>query len=511
MGRSLRSRVVWIMLMIGVAVHTGHAGGIGVDRYVSNRVGSDAGNDCTRPSSPCATIQHALDLAGWRDVVKVHASFYEENILVQRRLNEVRLEGGWTQTFHDRYEGITTYISGLYQGPVFQLRAESTTVDLTIDRFELKRGQSEFGGAVDARAFSGGSQPIYGGHIVLAITDSLLRVNGATLDGGAIRAIAVTPDVGFNDNSVDLILAGNEFRHNTSGFGGGAISVSGGRFTGIYVELTDNFIHVNGAGEEGGALRLRTYDADGTGATVVLKRNVILDNDSGADGGGIALISSGVGPGLMYVSMENNIVANNVSDGVGAGIFLHAEFGTINLDLLNDTISGNDTNYTASSHGVGIHASTFGGLMHIDMTNTITKPNHRHPVGALDLWIESGVDLKSDYSIMGSVGGGGFHDPGTHNLSSSPSFVDSANGDYHLLPDSAGIDAALCATGPRPGTSFIRVAPFEDFEGDPRPGVLTFCDIGADEYVPEPTRGLLGAAASICLAGLASRRRRSGA
>ena len=41
-----------------------------VDRYVTP-TGSDISNDCSSPSSPCATIDHAIDEASSGDTVKV--------------------------------------------------------------------------------------------------------------------------------------------------------------------------------------------------------------------------------------------------------------------------------------------------------------------------------------------------------------------------------------------------------------------------------------------------------
>ncbi len=63
---------------------------------------------------------------------------------------------------------------------------------------------------------------------------------------------------------------------------------------------------------------------------------------------------------------------------------------------------------------------------------------------------------------------------GTVNLWADPGFVDPANGDYHLLPTSAAIDAGVDA-----GVTV-------DMDGDPRPYGAGY-DIGADEYfVPVP-------------------------
>ena len=56
----------------------------------------------------------------------------------------------------------------------------------------------------------------------------------------------------------------------------------------------------------------------------------------------------------------------------------------------------------------------------------------------------------------------------------TPSFVDPANNDYHLNPDSPCIDAGMDA------------GVYDDFDGDTRPQGIGF-DIGADEYVGTST------------------------
>ena len=485
------------------------AGASGVDRYVSDRYGTDAGNDCTAPTNRCKSIQHALDLAEPFDVVKVHADVYEENIVITRRLIGVVLEGGWTSTFHDRYPGVTTIITGLYNGPVIDLQAESTTIELKIDRFKLNRGSGDHGGAIHAHARSGGSQPIYGGHIVLELTDNLIRDNGAFF-GGAIGAIASQPDDGFNDNTVTLILSGNEIRQNRADSLGGAISISAGVDTRVVAELSDNIIESNTAGVDGGALGLITHDPGATAARITLKRNVIMNNTAGRNGGGVALFANGLGQHQVTLDMENNIIADNLANEVGGGLYLHAEWGTIEMTQVNDTITGNDTNYSASSHGAGIHTSTESGTMNLDIVNSIIYANHRHPIGAMGLYLDDGVNAATDYCIIAPVGGSGSYEAGAHDVNSSPGFVDRANGDYHLASGSVAIDAGICGVFIR---RYFRIAPYEDFEGDLRPGdwITGLCDIGADEYmVPEPSSAALGVAAALSLALLAARRRKHG-
>ena len=48
-------------------------------RYVAPG-GVDAANSCTNSGSPCATIQHAVDVAGSGDSIEVAAAVYDQRV-----------------------------------------------------------------------------------------------------------------------------------------------------------------------------------------------------------------------------------------------------------------------------------------------------------------------------------------------------------------------------------------------------------------------------------------------
>lgn len=55
-------------------------------RYVAT-TGSDVGNDCTDPESPCATVSHAVDEANYGDIIDMAAGTYiEPGLVVEKKL-----------------------------------------------------------------------------------------------------------------------------------------------------------------------------------------------------------------------------------------------------------------------------------------------------------------------------------------------------------------------------------------------------------------------------------------
>ena len=57
----------------------------GTSRYVAPPPsGSDSGNDCTNGSTPCATVQHAIDVAQSGDLILVTEGLFTGSIVVTK-------------------------------------------------------------------------------------------------------------------------------------------------------------------------------------------------------------------------------------------------------------------------------------------------------------------------------------------------------------------------------------------------------------------------------------------
>ncbi len=93
------------------------------------------------------------------------------------------------------------------------------------------------------------------------------------------------------------------------------------------------------------------------------------------------------------------------------------------------------------------------------------------------------LSVTTDHSIIGDVGNydGTYTDNGG-NVNADPLL----KANNHLNLSSPAKDKAVCGfTVQLNGSShYIRVAPYDDIDGGPRPGwgITTSCDIGADEY-----------------------------
>jgi hypothetical protein len=243
----------------------------------------------------------------------------------------------------------------------------------------------------------------------------------------------------------------------------------------------ENFTLTNGDNLLGGGV----YISNGIASANLVMKNIIIKANHAGTGGGFYTRTY---KGKTIVELTNTMITGNE----GGGIYVEAGYSTYypetEMTLINDTIAGNHW----GSDGAGIHLfSTRSGKATLRIVNTIVWGN-TSTYGVDDLFYmeddtqqDSTTTIEAWYSDIGrkytpSQYSGTFTDKGG-NVSEDPKFK-YGNG---LRPGSPAIDAGICGTLVFPDLQYVRIAPYDDFEGDMRPGIGSVygCDIGADEYI----------------------------
>lgn len=301
----------------------------------------------------------------------------------------------------------------------------------------------------------GGADGLGAGINIIGNTSSPV-VTGNTISGN----VSACGGGGLNiQQSSVLTIMGNTIQNNRADGGsvcgiGGAVKFfdgGGGTFVGNIV--TDNF-----ASKDGGALYVERNSSP------VINRNKIINNEAGVYGGGVVTLSGSM------PTITNNYIARNKASLKGGGIFVNSTAPIIR----NNTIVANNT----LGSGEGVYIWPQGAAPTI-VNNIIVNNNYgiRHPPGTFygiadynDVW----NNILGDYVAI---------DPGPHDISADPLFVDTANDNYQLSWGSPAVDAGLNAG-----------APTTDIDGVTRPQDgdavgIAIVDMGAHELTP-PDPGL---------------------
>ena len=169
---------------------------------------------------------------------------------------------------------------------------------------------------------------------------------------------------------------------------------------------------------------------------------------------------------------------------------LSMDNGTLNLSLLNSTATTRSTSntYILQAGASNTSSSTLG------LTNTLlTGATGSGWTTVIYQYDSATMDVSATYSILG------MHNinaddqnkvtwASTHEVYGDPRLDTSG----HLHNGSPAIDAGICGFK---GITYHRIAPYEDMDGDKRPGYgkLLGCDIGADEFHAFPWPAFLPA------------------
>jgi len=356
-------------------------------RFVST-TGEDTGNSCTNGSSPCRTIQKAVDQWEDGDILLVAQGYYKENIskswsYTVNRTFYFNMLGGWSAGFSSiSADPSKTVIDGSAADTVLNIGSSSQNIDITIKYFTFK--------------------------------------NGDAINGGGVK--------------VDNVGAQ------------------------MKVTLINNIITGNNA-QSGAGFYARTPSGK---TEITLTNNMITDNTANSQGGGIYAEAGWYFQNEM--TLTNNTIAGNYGDSNGGGISIYShQGGLMTLRLCNCVIWANSTN---PIWGSGDDIYYWEDDTSADSITTI------------DAWYCDIGDIYTPPSYSGT-----YNDNGG-NISKDPEFFNAGRGNDHIRSKSPAVDTGWCGTMDL-DWNYIRVAPYDDFEGDPRPGdgAILGCDMGADEYL----------------------------
>ncbi len=408
---------------------------------------------CGSVSSPCLSIERAISNAvHGNNLIKVALGHYKNHInLGKSEGQELTIQGGWNESFTtQKCELDNTSLTG-------------TDDDLPVifsTNISIK---------VYAECFR-----------VTSISGSIaINLNLSSADHVASKFVMKKCKIdGFNNSGV-LIKTSNE---------GNSVEFLLEDSIVTNISSTDNALPYFSA--------VSATALENSNITLTLKRNKIINNlkKSGDENLGAGVLFYANSHGRITGVLENNIIADNIgARGAGLAAYQYGGDGFIHLRLTNNSIINN----TSTVIGGGVYLYTPGSLLYAHDTSALIRNNiiygNSAPGQGKDFYQrtnacpslgDAGTDY--DYSIIDDIfifdaAGCGAVKVGLHNLEINPKL----DVQYMLSSDSPAINSGQCGyLDNDPLHSYVRVAPFEDINGESRPGngQLASCDIGADEY-----------------------------
>ncbi len=295
-------------------------------RYVAPPpTGNDVGNDCTNPSNPCATIQHAINVASFGDLVSVAAGTYAEHITMR---DGVSVHGqGW----------VSTTIDGGHTGPTPTVYMSSVWASTVLSGVQVTGGGT---GVTATSTQDGGGIAIW--YAAPTIVNTWVNGNTARNGGGVFAR--------YSSPTLDNVPASlNAAAQRGGGFyldGSGTVTVTDASlFAG-----TNGMVLWNTAGWDGGGF----YISEVTATVGGLR---IWGNSANGNGGGVS-IANAHNPVLFTL---NQINWNSASNGGGLDTYRATRL-SIGLNM----IDGN----TARNSGGGAQFSDSAGLLQANWLRT---------------------------------------------------------------------------------------------------------------------------------------------
>lgn len=375
----------WLLLTFCLAIgHAGSGPGPAPLRYVAS-TGADGSNLCMDRALPCATVQHAVDVAAPGDEIRIAAGVYRE-------LHARPAPAG--------YLGSQVITQVVFLSKTLTLRGGYTTTDWTAadpDRLRTVldaggRGRGLFMGTANGEPISPTLEGLWIMHGSAAGLGGALFGNDA---GGGIGGLGVAPTVRHS-----RVIS------NQATWGGGIWLGRGGPCV-----LEGNQVMTNTAAT-GGGLFVGQNDA-------TLDANIFRGNVASQQGGGLLLLYGSA-------TLTNNAIIGNRSLGNVSGIGIA---GT-QARLVHTTIAGN-----TGGDGSGVTVNELASIpSNVRMINTVLVQQR----AGITVGVSSQVQMDGVLWFANEVDHGGL---GTitiiHANSGDPHLA--ADG-YHLVFPSAAID-----------------------------------------------------------------------
>jgi PKD repeat protein len=395
-------------------------------RYVATS-GSDTGNTCLNSASPCATIQHAVDVAVTGNEVRVATGTYTgvsprarndvaviapqpKDYLSKRMTDQgavktiaapiyrhittgtviqvvyinksVTIRGGYTTSdwlFPDPIAH-PTIVDAQGQGRVIYVTGSITP---TVENLRLTGGNAAGLGGISGAYDDGG------GVYVISATLSMKnnQVYGNTADRGGGVHVMYSPAALINnaifantaggggggvyvDYSDSALLSGNTITNNIANFSGGGVFMDNSD-----AALTAGTVYSNTASDGGGVYL--------TDSSATLSSTVLLTNTAQTSGGGVLIDarsdatllrsvvygnSSAVSGGGVFCNFNqskllNNLIQNNSASVEGGGVSFHNE--------CDATLDGDLVRSNSSASGGGVYLEISDAII----TNTAIVDN----------------------------------------------------------------------------------------------------------------------------------------
>ncbi|CAG0934614.1 hypothetical protein TFLX_03588 [Thermoflexales bacterium] len=303
-------------------------------RYVAT-TGHDAENDCLTETNPCATVQHAIDVANEGEQVLIASGLYTQSATLYKPV-------GLTGVSSD-----TTILHAVAGQRVLTVTGATISHSVVISGLTFTGGEADYGGAIridstedilianarfeDNQASNGGGGVWFHGQYDLnqewpAFTISnTFFVSNSAMVGGAID-IANAHD---SEGNSTIKVLGGYFERNTAQYEGGGIWLENN--PSLFVEGTTFLSNTatSDIGGEGGAI-------SSWGGTVTLNGGFFQGNSSSASGGGLYVSGA-------TIITNVDFIGNTAGQNGGGFVCINGtpcSLNTANTNFLGNTAGG---------------------------------------------------------------------------------------------------------------------------------------------------------------------------